>query len=198
MPVKKIFFDIDTQRDFMLPDGALYVPGAEELIPALLELKRYAIDHKILLFSSMDIHAEDDPEFCDFPPHCIKGTPGHEKIPETLAENRFLVGLEAIEEFDPLMYDQVIIQKAMHSIFTNPNTDMILNRLKPSAIYIYGVATEIGVKEAVLGALTRGYTVYVLQDAIKAVNPEDGERIIFEMKQRGASLIKGGDVLVEP
>ena len=37
-----LFFDIDTQIDFVYPAGALYVPGAEHILPVVAELNRRA------------------------------------------------------------------------------------------------------------------------------------------------------------
>ena len=30
--MRTVFFDVDTQIDFMFPSGALYVPGAEQIV----------------------------------------------------------------------------------------------------------------------------------------------------------------------
>ncbi len=57
--MKTVFFDIDTQIDFVYPAGALYVPGAERILPIVGELNRRAP----VLISTMDAHSEDDPEF---------------------------------------------------------------------------------------------------------------------------------------
>src|SRR5512142_104712 len=78
-----VFWDVDTQRDFMLPDGALYVPGAERIIPNLARLTQYARQHDILVVADVDAHQPDDPEFQDWPPHCLVGTPGQWKVQET-------------------------------------------------------------------------------------------------------------------
>jgi nicotinamidase/pyrazinamidase len=88
--VEQMLVDIDTQRDFMLPGGALYVPGAEEIIPNLARLFDHARTARVPVLSSADCHAPDDPEFEQFPPHCIAGTDGQAKIPETLM-SRYLV-----------------------------------------------------------------------------------------------------------
>src|SRR5512135_1494803 len=88
------FIDIDTQRDFMLPGGALYVPRAETLLPALERLTRFAVDNGIPLISTMDAHETDDPEFARFPRHCVKDTPGYAKIPETLLPGHALISGE--------------------------------------------------------------------------------------------------------
>ena len=37
-----VFYDGDTQRDFLEPDGALYVPAAAPIIPNLARLTRLA------------------------------------------------------------------------------------------------------------------------------------------------------------
>jgi nicotinamidase/pyrazinamidase len=36
--MKTVFVDVDTQIDFLFPAGALYVPGAERLLPAIARL----------------------------------------------------------------------------------------------------------------------------------------------------------------
>src|ERR1700677_4355342 len=73
--MKTVFFDIDTQIDFVYPAGALYVPGAENILPLVGELNR----HAPVLISTMDAHSEDDPEFQIFPHHCVVGPPAQHK-----------------------------------------------------------------------------------------------------------------------
>src|SRR5262247_2720448 len=75
-----IFFDVDTQRDFMESTGALYVPGAEAIRPNIERLLREAGARKVTTVSSRCAHEPDDPEFEMFPPHCIDGSPGAERV----------------------------------------------------------------------------------------------------------------------
>ena len=83
--MKNIFFmDIDTQRDFMLPEGQLYVAGAERILPKLRRLFDFARKNEITILSSVDAHTEKDTEFQDFPPHCLRGSEGQRKLDETL------------------------------------------------------------------------------------------------------------------
>jgi nicotinamidase/pyrazinamidase len=77
--MKTVFFDIDSQLDFLYPAGALYVPHAERIIPAIARLNRFAASHGIPVVSTTDAHTEDDPEFSVWPPHCIAGTWGQRK-----------------------------------------------------------------------------------------------------------------------
>ena len=63
--MKTIFFDIDSQLDFLYPAGALYVPGAERIVPAIERLNRHAAMYDIPVVSTTDAHPENDPEFKD-------------------------------------------------------------------------------------------------------------------------------------
>ena len=92
--LKLIFWDVDTQYDFMMELGNLYVPDAESIIPNLEKLTQYARTHSIPILGSVDEHTEEntelsaEPDFQDtFPPHCIKGTLGQEKIDATKPRN---------------------------------------------------------------------------------------------------------------
>src|SRR5260221_290586 len=87
-----IFWDVDTQYDFMKADGRLYVPDAEHITTNLKKLTDYAHGHGIRIIASADDHVaghrelSDTPNWKDtFPPHCMRGTPGQKKIPETSA-----------------------------------------------------------------------------------------------------------------
>src|SRR5690349_21396952 len=69
-----VFWEVDTQADFMLPGGKLYVPGAEKRIAQMKRLVAAVRAGKVFLVSSADQHAQDDPEFQRFPAHCVRGT----------------------------------------------------------------------------------------------------------------------------
>jgi nicotinamidase/pyrazinamidase len=53
---------------------------------------------------------------------------------------------------------------------------------------VYGVATDYCVRCAVTGLLDTGKPVALVTDAIAAVNPDDGVRIIDEFVARGGTL----------
>src|SRR5256885_9399577 len=79
-----IFWEVDVQRDFMLPGGNRYVPGAEKLLPNIRRLTDAARQGRVFLVSHGCFHSANDPEFQTFPPHCVKGTEGAELVPEAL------------------------------------------------------------------------------------------------------------------
>jgi nicotinamidase/pyrazinamidase len=191
-----IFWDVDTQRDFMLPAGKLYVPGAEKLIPNLDRLTEQARKDRVFLVSDACIHAPDDPEFQRFPPHCVRGTSGAEIIPQTIAQ-RFLIlpnRREATVPNDLTPYQQVILEKQTLDVFDNPLTETVLERLKrftdPDAeFFVFGVVTEYCVRCVAKGLLERGRRVALVEDAIKTLKAEDGESALAEMKSRGARMV---------
>ena len=86
-----LFIDVDTQLDFLYPAGALYVPGAEHIVPALAHLNHYAARHGIPVISTVDAHTEDDPEFRFWPKHCVAGATGQHKPEATLLARRVVV-----------------------------------------------------------------------------------------------------------
>jgi len=167
------FFDIDTQIDFLFPAGALYVPGAERLIPALSRLNHHAAAHGIPLVSSTCSHSEDDPEFHDWPPHCVAGTVGQLKPAETLLEKRD---------------QQILFEKNQLDITASPHFQPLLTRLGVDGYVVYGVVTEYCVRFAALALLATGKPVTLITDAIQTLSPEASENTIREFTARGGRL----------
>ena len=191
-----IFWNVDTQADFMLPGGNLYVPGAEKLIPNLNRLTNAAREDRVLIIGDVCVHAPDDPEFRQFPPHCVIGTPGAEIIPETRADRILFIPnrVGAIVPQDLSIYQQVILEKQTLDVFDNPSTQIILERLArftdwDAEIFVYGVVTEYCVRLAAKGLLERGRRVALVRDAIETLNTQEGSKTIEELKSLGARLV---------
>jgi nicotinamidase/pyrazinamidase len=183
--MKTVYFDIDTQQDFLLPAGALYVPGAERIIPVVAELNRQAAAEGIPVISTMDAHAENDPEFAQWPAHCVAGTLGQRKPAETLLEKRIVIPSSPVD-VSVEGYQQILLEKQHLNCFTNPNLLRILDALGAQRCVVYGVVTEYCVREAVLGLLRTGRAVEVETRAIQALNEQDGARALEEMARAGA------------
>src|SRR5437762_12154110 len=88
-----IFWEVDTQADFMLPGGKLYVPGAEKLLPNIRRLTDAARKGKVFLVSHGCFHTSDDPEFKMLPPHSVQGTPGANFVHEALTDQVLRVSI---------------------------------------------------------------------------------------------------------
>jgi nicotinamidase/pyrazinamidase len=183
-----VFFDVDTQLDFLYSAGALYVPGAEAIVPQVAALNRYAAEHGIPVVSTMDAHTENDPEFREWPPHCVAGTAGQQKPSVTLLEKRTVIP-SAPQDFDVQDAAQILLEKQSVDCFTNANLPSLLDQLKVKSCVVYGVVTEICVKNAALGLLKSGCKVTVVTDAVRSLDDEKCALFYQEFAAAGGKLI---------
>src|SRR6266567_6690009 len=187
--MKTAFFDVDSQLDFLYPAGALYVPGAERIVPAISRLNRYAAQHGITVVSTTDAHAENDPEFGTWPPHCIAGATGQHKAEATLLERRLVIPNGPCE----LALDgaaQIIVEKQTVDVFAAPNLHRVVERLKADRYIVYGVVTEICVLFAARGLLKTGKPVTVVTDAVETLKAEAGVRALESIRAAGGTLAR--------
>lgn len=167
--MKTVFFDVDTQIDFLYPAGALYVPGAETIVDKVAALNQYAARNGIVVISDVDAHAEDDPEFQTWPPHCVAGTAGQQKPAATLLEKRIVIPNVATDlALDGVQ--QVLLEKQTLDCFSDVNLPGLLERLGAERYVVYGVVTEICVKFAAWGLLKTGKRVELVTDAVRSLD----------------------------
>jgi nicotinamidase/pyrazinamidase len=189
-----VYFDIDSQLDFLYPAGALYVPGAERIVPAIADLNRYAAAHGIPVISTTDAHTENDPEFQVWPHHCVAGTWGQRKAESTLLDRRVIVPNRLCD----LAIDgarQIVVEKQTVDVFAAPNLARVVERLGADRYVVYGVVTEICVLFAVRGLLRTGKPVAIVTDAIETLKAADSERALAECRSRGATLVPAAELL---
>jgi nicotinamidase/pyrazinamidase len=185
--MKTVFFDIDTQIDFLFPAGALYVPGAEQIVPAITRLNHYAAAHNIPIISDMCAHSENDAEFRDWPPHCIVGATGQHKPQSTLLPKRAVIPNRPADiAIDGVQ--QIILEKQQLDLFTNPNLVALLDILAADEYVVYGVVTEYCVSYAALGLLATGKPVTLVTDAIQSLSDEAARSTINRFTERGGRL----------
>jgi len=193
-----IFWEIDVQSDFMLPGGKLYVPGAEKLLPNIRRLTDAARHGEVFLVSHGCFHPPNDPEFKQFPPHCIKGTPGAEFVPEALADKFIRVENTVNTKLpeDLSKYQQIILEKQTLDIFETHHANELLERLSTDAEFVvFGVVTEYCVSLAVQGLLKRKRQVAIVRDAIETLAPEVGNQTLSELTNLGARLVTTDEIL---
>ncbi len=195
--MKTVFFDVDTQIDFMYPAGALYAPGAERILPLIARLNQQAADSGAVVISSMDAHSENDPEFREWPPHCVVGTVGQQKPASTLLAKRIVIPTaEVAERIDG--YQQILLEKQHLDAFTNSNLRWILEALDADRYVVYGVVTEYCVRLAAFGLLKTGKQVEIVTDAIRSLNESDGARVLREFTAAGGALTTSAALLNAP
>ncbi|MDI1451469.1 isochorismatase family protein [Polyangium sp. 6x1] len=214
--MRTIFVDVDVQRDFCEPTGALYVKGSPNDV--MRKLVAYAIERRIPILGSVDSHAWDAWEFAssgragpngerpNFPDHCVKGTPGWLKIDGTLPPRfRFLPNV-ADAPIAPIV-DEVIrgatqgvyFEKEVYSLFVNPLADPFVKALsaqfgEPLSFVVFGVATDYCVKAAALGLAQRGYATTLVTDAIAGITEEGVKQALEEMRRAGVKLATAAEV----
>jgi len=195
---KIIFWKVDAQEDFMKPGGKLYVPGAEKLLPNIRRLTEAAGQGRVFLVSHGCIHTKDDPEFAQFPPHCIRDTTGAKLVSEALAEKFVTVPNDSTAKLpaDLSQIQQVVLEKQTLDIFESRHAKALLERLPRDAEFIvFGVVTEYCVHLAAKGLLERGRRVAVVSDAIETLNQEEALRTMAELAALGATTITTDEAL---
>ncbi len=179
--MNRILWDVDTQVDFMLPDGKLYVPHAEEAMPAMERLVEVARTSGMVHVASADDHELTDPEISDdpdfentYPPHCLRGTRGAMKVGATEQEDPLPISLTPYPPgLIPGLIDgrrEILLLKKNFNVFTNPNTEPLLDALDPDEIVVFGVATDVCDDAAIRGFLQRGRRVVFVEDAARGLD----------------------------
>ena len=204
-----VFWDVDTLYDFMRADGKLYVAGSEEIIPALKALTDFAHARGIPIVASADNHEVEDAEISDapdwvttFPPHCMRGTPGQLKIAETALRSPLVIEPE-LQDPGALAHrilahrGDFLLHKRTLDVFSNANVPTLLRALEPEAIVVYGVATDFGDKHTIEGLLRHWprAELFLVSDAIRAIYPDEAERLLASWRERGVRFLSAADVL---
>jgi nicotinamidase/pyrazinamidase len=209
MPGGTIFWDVDTQVDFMLPSGGLPVPGAVTILPNLGRLTAAARAAGITIVHTADDHELHDdeisaePDFVEtFPPHCLRHTEGATRVPETAAgAGAFEIAWDGtgFDEAAVAAASEVVLHKKRFDAFSNPATARLLVTLDPARVVVYGVALDVCNRYAVEGmlALDAGFGIVVVTDAVAAIDQARGEELLTQWAGRGVQMATTDEVLAE-
>jgi nicotinamidase/pyrazinamidase len=181
---------VDVQNDFADPAGSLYVRGGEEVVPVINREIERAKAAGASVFYTQDWHPESTPHFQKdggiWPVHCVMDTWGAEFHPELVVDGPVVRkgsngedGYSGFTMRDPQTGDTR----------PTPLAEM-LGAAGATQLVIGGLATDYCLKATVLDARAKGYPTTVLQNAIRAVNLQQGddERAIEEILGAGALL----------
>ncbi|TML61162.1 MAG: cysteine hydrolase [Actinobacteria bacterium] len=206
MTSRVVLWDVDTQVDFMRPEGKLYVPRAEETTPAMAKLVAAAREAGVVHVASADDHELTDPEISDepdwrntYPPHCLRGTHGATKIPETEQADPLPLGLTPYPPgLVPGLVEgrrEILLLKKNFDVFTNPNADALLGALDPDEIVVFGVATDVCDDAAIRGFLRRGRRVRFVEDAARGLDEERVAASTAAWREAGVSFSTAAEVI---
>jgi len=194
-----IFWNVDTQYDFMRRTGSLYVSGAESIEPNLERLTELARRYGVRVVNTADLHdggsaeISNEPDFVNtFPKHCIRGTEGAGYVPATGPGGAYSVDWKdrSVDMEKISNSRNIIIYKDAFDVFAgNPYTESVLAAIGPDIAVVYGVATNVCVDYAARGLLERGVSVRVVWDAIKELPNLPLEETVREWERLGAALI---------
>ncbi len=207
--MRTLFWDVDTQHDFMRSSGKLYVSGSEEIIPVLQRLTDYAHAHGIRIVASADDHVAGHRELSanpdwkeTFPEHCMRGTPGQRKIAETQLQNPLAIEPEAEDPTELAArvrahQGDILFHKHWFDVFTNPNVLPVVDAIAPERIVLYGVALDVCDKYAIEGLLRLrpGIALTLVTDAVRAIDPASGAALLEGWRCRGVRLATSNEVL---
>lgn len=201
-----ILWDVDTQVDFMLPEGRLYVPGAEELRPAMKKLVDWARANGIVHVASADDHELTDPEIVDqpdfettYPPHCLRGTPGAERVPETKQLDPLPLSESELDRDRLASFvegrREILILKKHFDAFTNPNAESLVELFDPDEVVLFGVATDVCDNAAIEGLLRLGRRVRFVEDAARGLDQGRVERCLARWREAGVEFARVDEVV---
>lgn len=199
-----IFWNVDTQYDFMRPDGNLPVgsgDGAEDIEDALAAVTEKAREKNIRVVNTADYHNKDSAEFSSepdfeetFPPHCLAESGGANYVPATQPEHPLELDWRESPDWAEVMSHEgdFVVYKDAFDVFAgapeSPHAEELVETLNPDHAVVYGVATDVCVDYAVEGLLERGVDVYVVEEAVKGIDPEVSEDAIDRWSSKGADI----------
>ncbi len=182
---------VDVQNDF-LPGGSLPVPHGDAVIPVLNRYIALFTERGFPIYASRDWHPADhcsfEPQGGIWPVHCVADSTGARLATDLeLPGAAVLVDKATRKEMDA------------YSAFEGTTLEDDIRRSQSSRLFIGGLATDYCVLNTVRDATTLGFQVFVMRDAIRAVEVRegDGAQAEAEMQRLGAKMITLDDIAGE-
>ena len=202
----KALIIIDMQNDF-LSGGSLAVPDGEEIVAIVNSMQQY-FD---LVVATQDWHPSTHKSFASnnpgkktydeielnglpqilWPDHCVQGTNGAMFTP--------LVNMNRVEAIFRKGTDMDI--DSYSGFYDNGHrkstglSDYLRGKLI-TRVYFAGLAGDFCVYFSALDALAEGFDTYLMEDAIRSIDPEKFKQAKAEIASRGGRIINSNDVKI--
>jgi nicotinamidase/pyrazinamidase len=180
---------VHVQNDFV-EGGTLAVPGGKEVVVPMNRYIQAFHSKQLPIIATRDWHPHDHCSFRDqggpWPPHCIQGSPGAQFVAELLLPPDITIVSSATQT-----------HKEAYSGFEHTELHRHLQALGAKRLFVGGLATDYCVLATVRDGLALHYEVFLLGDAVRAVNvhPNDGAKAQAEMERLGAVPIRVTDIV---
>jgi nicotinamidase/pyrazinamidase len=172
---------VDVQWDFC-PGGHLPVPEGHLVVPVLNEWIRVALYMGVPVYASRDWHPQGHISFKErgglWPPHCIQDKSGAQFHPELIHDDRIVVVTKG-NRFDQ---DQ-------NSAFDETGLQQQLKYDGIRRLFVGGLALDVCVLATVIDAVHNGFDTYLIKDATRPVNEENGRRALEQMVRMGVTIL---------
>jgi len=163
---KRALLVIDMLNDFLLPGAPLEVPAGRAVIPNIAREIAAARAEGVPVVYVCDNHKPDDPEFAQWPPHCVSGTPG----------------ADVVKELAPRPED-ALVPKTTYSGFFGTELEKRLRGVGAESLIVTGMLTDICVYWTVGEAALRGWRSTVVRDCVAAAAEQDHETALRQMQR---------------
>lgn len=185
---------VDMENGFM-PGNELPVPGADEIIPMIVETAKQFRPSRIVL--TKEEHPADHCSFKErggpFASHCVRGTIGcrivrpiAELLGPTCALIWYKAGEPDIDAFGAFADNNGVPSGLKEQLRYRGIKTLFLN----------GVAFEYCVGTTAEQAVEAGFEVYIIEDETRAVDPTIFEEKKSELMAKGVKFIMSEDLVV--
>jgi len=200
---------VDIQNDFM-PWGSLPVPEGDAIVPIVNRLQQ-VFD---VVVASQDWHPRAHLSFASnhegkkvfettevegleqilWPDHCVQNSEGAEFVPELETAR-----IEAVfRKGDDPKYDSY---SAFHDNGHKKSTGLSdwLRARDVDEVYIVGLAADVCVLFTALDAVREGFTTYLVEDATRGVDMNEGDvdKAFADMREAGVKFVTSQEILAD-
>lgn len=204
---KRALIMVDLQNDFC-KGGSLEVPNGDEVVVLANQLQSYF--H--CLIATKDWHSQNHVSFASNQPgHKVGDVISVDNIPQVLWPDHCVQntwGSEFHPSFNTKDVDKIIYKGSDKNIdsystfFDNEHLrstglEDYLRKENITDVYVLGLATDYCVKYSCLDAVQLGFSVYVIEDACRGVELQNGdvEKALQDMQNAGVKIVTSAQII---
>lgn len=204
MRQRLLLMDIEVQRDFFQPGGALYTSAVSPVRGNVYRLFDWARTTGVPVISTVLLVRPGDQGPLSRVPHCIEGSGGEVRPERTQLANRVNLGLGTNTDVPVNVletHQQVIFEKRNPDIFQHSKAERLISELAEQpgekTVVVCGAGVAWGIKQAVVGLRTRGFGVVIAEDAVLDLSDPQAEMAWLQMLAKAARPLPTAQIVRE-